>query len=1450
MNILRITKSWLLTTAVAGVTGMLLTGVSSIALSAAPPPQVSISSTPLTVVIPTHPQVLIALTNSNSMDSSDNVIDDGNVNLSVPAGATTGRAPSSAIMTWSGNIGYSSLNASTSPVNYTIPAGFTPPLGTGTAPAGEAPYTAVIDSYSVSGTNYGGNYWGCIHNTTTAITSIPGYTSLPQPSGTPPSTSLDSWPSSVLTWDDTQTWYYNGIDTGGNNGFYEYTDPGPVTLLYHQPAQRYAVKSGVPYGIAAVDPASMLIGLNSLSYLVDSDSGTGIQPRSTGGGPPPPPPSCGPGSGPPVIPCPPPPTYYCHEWEWYPPTSTPYTNTYTYYGDNSANRLNIAKESIGSVINAYASTADFGLMTYSVSGIAGKYTWAYYMSPPGGFTFSSTYSPPTYDTNTPPNLTSEYVINPCYQATSNVSADCNNPNILAQLQTANPGLTYTQLKNYQYMLVANRSDDPPINDVFMSNDGHFTRYPAFIEDGSITTMMPPCSLAPTSSPYTGCTLTDYNAGNVVMSYSNTSPSIGFNGPTMYTYPTNAGYVAYTPQVLYGMRGYMWAGTPSPTTGNVRVPISTAGSNPTPAQVSAYVATFTPFLEPENNVPGSDPNYNNFRYAIYASATQSPIAGLLSKAAATYGSPPTGPCPPARYVILMTDGLPTEDLSGNAWPPLGSAAAIGYGVTASFNSDGSLNSTNDQALTDTINELATLNAADVKTFVIGMGPGVNPTLNPTAAKALTAMAVAGGTGTASPTGYFPGTNPSAIVADLNAILNLISAANVSSVSAAANGTSLNAGTVVYQASYSGLSGAYHDWPGDMQAYPVDPSTGVVSTSANWSAQCKLDIMATGGASVCPSTPGTGAGWDTSRLIATWNPTSSSGVPFRLANLNAAQQADLNINPDTGLSDGLASNRLNYLRGDTTNQIINGGAFRNRTHILGDIVDSTPIYIGPSSGPYTTDPTYESFAAGTASREPMLYVGANDGMLHAFDAATGDEKFAFVPNGVFSKLNMLTSTTYNLDHQFYVDGPPSAGDVKFSDNTWHTVLVGGLNDGGQSIYALDVTDPSAITNETNLASHVLWEYTSANLGLTYSKPDIALTNDVGSTNANPNGFLVFFGSGYNNSSSKPYLYAVNPQNGLIVSKDVSQGSKPLGGINLCNAVSPNPCNSSLPNGLSSVVVVNSGGNMSQPVTTVYAGDLQGNLWKVDVSDPQPKNWKVYLLFQARDSFGNPQPITVTPAVSLAPAFPGVLGDVVYFGTGQYLGIPDQTNTSVQSFYAVLDNGSNSTVTRSQLVQQVLTTTSVNINGNATDIRTVTNNTVNWTSQLGWYMDLPQSGERDITDPRLYNGEVVFTTFVPAPGATCTAGGSSFLMALNYSNGGSFPQPQLDINGDGKLDSNDQVGGQNPVGIGLGAVFASAPAILSTSEGAIQAMKLTTLSTGKIINTGERGGQPYQKSWWQIQ
>ncbi|MGH8279470.1 MAG: pilus assembly protein [Gammaproteobacteria bacterium] len=1283
----RLRRALVTTTAIA-LAAMTLFMLSSASADppASPPPPMVISSIPLNVVAPSTPQVMIALTNSMSMGSSDDIIDDANTNLSIPAGTTHARVPSSAIMTWSGgDHDWTTATPSTSPANYRVPDGFIAPV-TGDAAGSRTPYVAPL----------------------------------------------------------------------ANTG-----------------AARQA--------------------------------------------------------------------------------------------DNSASRLNIAKQSIAQVIQEYGTQVEFGLMTYRVTDTTRYHSWAYYMSEPGGFTaadFSNSYQVPIYapGASLPSMLTNRWVNNPCF---GTLNADC------TTIANALANQTGISMGSYRYMHVAARSDDPPVNDVVLAPyNGNNT----FLLGGTLTP----------DSPYTGFTLADYNCGSncrgsrtpIVINYSEVAPTQGGDG-TYNLWPTNSGYVPHSSQVLVSSRGALWSGNPAANSADVLVPIS-AAAGASSAEQQAYMQLFARYLTPENNVqstdtdpvPGVTPaisSYNYYQHAIQASALQSPIAGLLATALKPSSWPATvtpnpNNCPTPRYVILITDGLPTSDLNGNHWPPPGSAAAQGYGASVAFNKDGALNTagTDNQAMIDAIDQITALNAAGIKTFVVGLGPGVNPALNPTAAKVLTALAIAGGT-----TNYFPATSPAAVVAQLNTILNSIHHLNVASVAGAVNSTGLNAGTTLYQASYTDYSMPYEDWTGDVRALPVG-SDGTVSTTANWSAQCQLDVAATTGTCEPGGALGTGTGWQ-SRRIATWNPSggaagTGAGVPFEwpvsvgINTLSAAQKAALT----TGSDDTLGPARLAHLRGDTSTAMAHGGALRNRSHILGDIVDSGPLYIAAPLGPYGGMPGYNRFVSDHQSRTPMLYAGANDGMLHAFEAATGKEDFAFIPNGVFANLIKLTDPNYNDNHQFYVDAAPSAGDVRFANGVWHTLLAGGLNGGGRSIYALDVTDPTAVKSETDLAGKVLWEFTDPHLGLSYSQPTFALSTDTASVNANPSGFLLFFGSGYNNSDQNPYLYALNPENGRLVSKDISRGGTPLGAINLCAAVSPDPCNHSQANGLSGVVAINDAGVMGSPATTVYAGDLQGHLWKVDIRAPNPADWSVTRLFSATDAGGTAQPITGTPAVSLNPQYPGVAGPVVYFGTGQYLGSPDIATTHTQSFYAVLDNGVNGGLTRGNLVQQSLSAASETINGNHITVRTVTSHAVDWSARQGWFLDLPLAGERVISNPRLYSGQVIFTTYAPSPLAAenCAVDGESFLMVLNYQNGGAFAKPQIDLKGDGKITGAAEQNGQDPVGFSLGKVYAPAPTLLSASLGEVHAVLEVSLSQPTASNGGNvqklptAGGLRYKVTWTQLQ
>ncbi|MHB8405172.1 MAG: pilus assembly protein [Gammaproteobacteria bacterium] len=1051
-------------------------------------------------------------------------------------------------------------------------------------------------------------------------------------------------------------------------------------------------------------------------------------------------------------------------------SSQPYTASCgAYLCDNSASRLNVAKQSIQAILDSFVGNTDFGLLDYSTGGPALYSTWLYVMSNTGGFTFSAT--------NTPAPPLGEYINNPCYNVPTgnSVYTDCNNM----------VGLLGSQLLSMPYMLVQFSSDDPTVNDVLYA--GGLSPVCLVYGNTNPTTPFPPYR-----------SLAQYNSGSITVSYPSEinpcAPTVG---------PTNAGFVPYQPQTMYIQRGFgYYVNSQSATTGNLILTLQSAGNNPTPAQIQTVINKFTPYLQPETNNTGTG--------EIKALAVQSPMAGLLSKALAYFNTNPASSngCPPQRYVIMVTDGLPTEDLDGNSWPPLGSQSAAGYGVTATFNADGSLNSTNDQALTDTISQLTALagSANPVKTYIIGVGAGVDPIKNPQAAATLTAMAVAGQTGN-----YYAATSPAQVALDMTAILTAIQAANMSTSSAAVNSTGLKAGAVAYQAQFTSADTPYQDWTGNLVAYPILSNGSVNTTTPSWASQTQLDTQ----------TPAT-------RVIATWNPVSASGVPFEWGSASGITQSTT-LGLDLGSTDATIQNVVAYLRGDHSQEIHNGGSYRDRSHVLGDIVDSNPLFVGPPNGPYQ-DPSYVSFELAQANRASVIYVGADDGMLHAIDPATGDEKFAYVPNGVFTNLVRLTKPTYNQQHQFFVDGSPTSGDVQFSDNSWHTLLVGGLNAGGNSIYALDVTDPAAITSESTLASDVLWEFTDPYLGFTYSQPFIARTNVTGSN------FVVFFGSGYNNSDGKPYLYAVNAQTGALLAR-----------IDLCASVTPDPCNASLPNGLSSPVALNSGGALSLPDDTVYAGDLQGNLWKVNIANATPASWSVQLLFQARDTSNNPQPITTAPVVSLHPNFPRDLGTIVYFGTGQLLGTPDLSTTSTQTFYGVWDKpGLSLVATRSNLVQQTLSAPTAGPSG--TIVRTVTSAPIDWTTKLGWYEDLSISGERVVANPRLENQAVVFTTYVPSTNS-CAVGGQSWLLVVNYKNGGSFPNPELDLNNDGKLDSGDQVGGSNPVGLYLGTVYSASPTIISASLGDVKAVKLVSESNGMIKSVGQAGSPNQRESWREI-
>ena len=325
----------------------------------------------------------------------------------------------------------------------------------------------------------------------------------------------------------------------------------------------------------------------------------------------------------------------------------------------------------------------------------------------------------------------------------------------------------------------------------------------------------------------------------------------------------------------------------------------------------------------------------------------------------------------------------------------------------------------------------------------------------------------------PDAYFFSTNPAELVTSLGKVFLDISQQQASSSSTAANSQRADIGTFIFQAQFSS-----EDWSGMLLKYSVDATSGDLSLHSSW------------------GTDGSGDAGDTltvtGRNIITYNPektdTTDDGIGFDWSELTDGQEALLNLDPISGDPDTNGEDRLNYLRGDRSPELQNGGSFRNRSRVLGDIINSSPVYVGtpnllyPDNLEAASKETYSEFKTriqalnSGSGRTNMLYVGGNDGMLHGFDISTGLEKLAYVPYGVFENLTNLTSLNYS--HQYFVDGSPSVGDAVFSDNDWHSVLLGGLNAGGQSIYALDVTNPADFA-EDSASQTVLWEITPETL-----------------------------------------------------------------------------------------------------------------------------------------------------------------------------------------------------------------------------------------------------------------------------------------------------------------------------------------------------------------------------------
>jgi len=596
-------------------------------------------------------------------------------------------------------------------------------------------------------------------------------------------------------------------------------------------------------------------------------------------------------------------------------------------------------------------------------------------------------------------------------------------------------------------------------------------------------------------------------------------------------------------------------------------------------------------------------------------------------------------------------------------------------------------------------------------------------------------------------------PGALAAGLKAALKNVEERIASVSTVALNTGFISSDTKVYQARFNSA-----DWHGELRAIPVLADGALETDEAKiLKAQDVLPAAA-------------------SRVILTNNGKNGVPVPFRWNSLSPAQQTALNRD-SAGNTDTLGALRLDHLRGDAANETPKG-PFRARNNgKLGDLVDSGPVFRGPPDARYPDNwglgapescatckySDFKAMFSDPTPRTSMVYIGANDGMLHGFDADTMVEKIAYVPTGVFDNLTDLTDPNYN--HRFYVDGTPTVIDA-FFNSSWHTTLVGGLNKGGQQIYALDVTNPATFAETLPAAANtVLWEFTDANdadLGYTYSKPAIVRMH---------NGkWAAVFGNGYNSTafdgkvgSGHAVLFIVDLETGALIRKiDTGVGTD---------------------NGLATVAPIDINGDFI--VDFLYAGDLDGNLWKFDVTSGTVSDWDVAFkaggtnlpLFVAKDKNNVRQPITVQPDAGRGP---NGLDIMLYFGTGRYLGNADVSDTSDQTFYGIIDNG---TVVAGR---SVLDAQTVVFQDNTA--RVTSKNTLSANSR-GWFLDLPETGERAISRPILRAGRIIFVTITPESDI-CKSGGTSFLMELNALNGALLDAPPFDNTSDGLFTVDDYI------------------------------------------------------------
>ncbi|MEI7430442.1 MAG: PilC/PilY family type IV pilus protein [Betaproteobacteria bacterium] len=580
-----------------------------------------------------------------------------------------------------------------------------------------------------------------------------------------------------------------------------------------------------------------------------------------------------------------------------------------------------------------------------------------------------------------------------------------------------------------------------------------------------------------------------------------------------------------------------------------------------------------------------------------------------------------------------------------------------------------------------------------------------------------------------------------------------------------------------------------WSGELRCLQSDVTTGTV---ANCSPNAKATIPLHPNRIIYSAKVVAGASPSTTAFL--FNSTN-------VGQMTSAQRTSLGVTASTKTKPAF-TDPIDYLRGKSFTTYRVRPTDANGNILLGDIIDAQPIVVGaPTGTPALTDAgaVYAKFQSDNAKRG-LIFIGANDGMLHAFniaDPVTGHsdmgEIMAYVPSAVYPRLAAFMDLNYGtpaIPHTYHVNGTAQSLDVNFG-GTWNTLLVGGLGQGGQGYYAIDATSKESLTSINS--SPIKWEWTNvndSNMGYSFGKPIIynvrKIDPDDDTVVSQP---AVILSNGYNNNFDNygadkgtkvspaittSALYILNADNGTLIKKIV------------LDTASSNT-------GLSSPVGVDYG--QDGVIDYVYAGDMGGKLWRFNLTAADPEKFTYFPtpIFDA----GPTHPISNRPAVIAVNDKNGASrGNLILFGTGKLLTEKDRTDPTVQSFYAVLDNMTDgqTTLTRGSLIMQEVTDTVITglasgyragtyrkvstyeyASGNPSNdpifdltIPTDPNDNINpdpaKNRKNGWYMDFPVSTERLVTPPILVGDKLIFGTGFPVTEEKCLSGGRGWVMGLN--------------------------------------------------------------------------------------